>query len=1086
MSTLATPTDHTAYTPESDDQLARRRIATELDANMLVEAGAGSGKTTSLVGRMIALVERGTPVEQIAAVTFTRKAANELRERFQLELERRLRVAEAGSEQGRRVALALRDLDRAFLGTVHSFCARLLRERPLEVDLDPSFEEVSEEDWAELQRTFWNRWLERVRRADHPTLVALRPIGVEPRTLFDGFKCVVTYPDVEFELRETEAPDVAACRSKLQALLDRARRTIPREEPEDGWDELMTLVRRLDFRSRIHDWNRTADFCAAIETIAKSHCKATQKRWGATAEAKTAAKALGDDFLAWFQAGVAGVLRCWREHRYAAVMRFLQQAAVDFARERHATGRLGFEDLLLLAAKLLRENPAVRDELGARYRHLLVDEFQDTDPVQAEVCFLLASPASEGADWRRVAPRPGALFVVGDPKQSIYRFRRADIQVYELVKARLAACGVVLALTRNFRSVRPIEVLVNEHFAGVFPAEASAEQAPFRPMVTDKEPEGRDGVYRYTVRPEADRKDAILAEDAARLASWIAGRVERGERKPGDFLVLTATKEPIEHHARALAERNVPVATTGARLPQERELTELIVVLRALADPENPVRVAAVLEGLFFGCSPADLYDGRETGLHFSVTHRPAEAESAAGRALLKLHEWWQTSQRQPADVLVEQILDDTGLLAYAASQPLGDARAGALLHVVEALREASVTGAAGLTDAIEHLELLLEQEAPDAPLRPGRTDAVRVMNVHKAKGLEANVVVLAAPLDAGEHAPTVHVRRGEGDRATGGVVIAGAGRVVAQPPGWDEMAAAESVFAEAERARVLYVAATRAKRELVVARREWVKKSGEVSPDESAWSPLAPMLERCAAELSVDLVPAPGRRAVEHSADSMREAVAAAASRVKAASKSSVDVVTVTDSAKADRDDAYGYGLSGPTPPGVAWGRAVHRALEGLGRGRDGEGLRAFIAAVARDEGLTDAQAEELARLVAEVRASDAWRGLTAQGVPHFELPVMHCVSEGEAGAATVTEGVVDAAAPADGGWVVLDWKTDAVDDRKWAERSERYARQVNAYAEILSALSGTHAEGRIERLPRTSENGERAGPTGTARGGV
>jgi ATP-dependent helicase/nuclease subunit A len=1065
MTSVATPTDHMAYTPESDDALARQRIRTDLDVNMLVEAGAGSGKTTSLVGRMLALVERGTPVDQIAAVTFTRKAANELRERFQLELERRARTAEAGSEQGQRVAVALRDLDRAFLGTVHSFSARLLRERPLEVDLDPNFEEVSEEDWAELQRTFWNRWLELVRRADDPALAELHAVGVDPRALYKGFKDVVTYPDVDFELRETAAPDVAACRRKLRVLLDRARQAMPREEPEDGWDKLMGLVRRLDFHARIHDWEHTADFCAAIEPITKSQCDLTQKRWGATTEAKKAAKALSEDFLAWLEADAADVLRCWREHRYPAVMRFLQSAAADFARERHATGRLGFEDLLLLSARLLRENPTVRDELGERYRYLLVDEFQDTDPVQAEVCFLLASPSSEGSDWRRVTPRAGALFVVGDPKQSIYRFRRADIQVYELVKARLEACGDVLALTRNFRSAEPIGTLVNAHFRDVFPQEASAEQAPFRPMLTSEEATGRDGVYRYAVRPEKKSNGAIVAEDAACLATWIAGRVERGERDAGDFLVLTADKAPIAHLARALAERNVPVATTGAKLPQERELTELIAVLRALEDPENAVRVAAVLEGLFFGCSPADLYDGRAAGLHFGVTHRPAEAESLAGRALLQLHEWWKVSQRQPADVLVERILDDTGLLAYAAGQPLGDARAGALLHVVETLREVSVAGAAGLTDAIAHLELLLEQEAPDAPLRPGRADAVRVMNVHKAKGLEATVVVLAAPKGRSEHAPMVYVRRGEGDRAIGGIVISDDQRPIAQPAGWAEMEAAESVFAEAERARLLYVAATRAKRELVVARLEWVSAKGEAAADKSAWSPLAPALDRFAADISLAAEPAPGRRVVERTADSMREAVEAAAVRVQAASMSSVTVATVTEAAKADRDDVRSYDLPAATSTGAAWGRAVHRALEGLGRGREGDGLRAFVAAVARDEGLTGEQATRLERLVAEVRASDAWRRLSEHGAPHFELPVMRCTA-GDGGSVVVREGVVDAAAQGDDGWVVVDWKTDNVDDKTWAERRERYTRQVESYAEILAALTGGRAEGRVERL--------------------
>ncbi|NUQ22055.1 MAG: UvrD-helicase domain-containing protein, partial [Gemmatimonadaceae bacterium] len=733
------------------DAAARARILTDLDVNLLVEAGAGSGKTTSLVGRMIALVERGTPVERIAAVTFTRKAANELRERLQLGLEERVRKGDAGADSTRRCEAALRDLDVGFLGTIHSFCGRLLRERPLEAGLDPSFEEVTDEDWDELRDSYWIRWLERCRREGDAALRDLSATGIDPRSLREGFLKVVTYPDVTFPLAKSPAPAVADCRHELEKLLARAENMLPREEPPDGWDALMKLVRRLTVQRRIHDWSDVAAFCSAVERVKASACAVTQKRWGSDRETKAVAKELAAAFVEFVDGPAAEVLRCWREHRYPTVMRFLQRAASEFEKERREAARLGFNDLLLLAAKLLRENRAAREELGARWAHLLVDEFQDTDPVQAEVCLLLASPPSEGDDWRTVTPRAGAIFVVGDPKQSIYRFRRADIQVYELVKRRFETFGDVLPLTHNFRSTEPIEALVNAHFAAVFPEKGSTAQAPFSAMRTDRPGEKADGVFFYTVCPDGRKKERLFRDDAAMLASWIAARITRGERSAGDFLILTDIRKPIVHYARALSERNIAVSTTGAPLPQERELTELLVVLRAMADPENAVLVAAALEGLFFGLSPADLYDGRKVGLHWAITHRPTESESPCGRALLQLHEWWKVSQRQPADVLLERILDDTGLLFHAASQTLGDARAGALLHLVEALRRVSVTGASGVSDATERLELLLGKEAADAPLRPGRSDAVRVMNLHKAKGLEATVVILAAPQVPGD-----------------------------------------------------------------------------------------------------------------------------------------------------------------------------------------------------------------------------------------------------------------------------------------------------------------------------------------------
>jgi ATP-dependent helicase/nuclease subunit A len=192
------------------DQGARDRIRTDLATNMLVEAGAGSGKTTSLVDRMLEHVRTGTPVERLTAVTFTRKAANELRERFQVRLERAIREASESGADASRYETALRELDRAFLGTIHSFCARLLRERPLEVGLDPGFQEITEEEWEDARLRFWRRWVERVRRDDPALLAGLQEVGVEPWMLYDGFKVVMTYPDVGFPVGAAARPDTAS------------------------------------------------------------------------------------------------------------------------------------------------------------------------------------------------------------------------------------------------------------------------------------------------------------------------------------------------------------------------------------------------------------------------------------------------------------------------------------------------------------------------------------------------------------------------------------------------------------------------------------------------------------------------------------------------------------------------------------------------------------------------------------------------------------------------------------------------------------------------------------------------------------
>ena len=1044
------------------DQLAREQIVRDLDTNMLVEAGAGSGKTTSLVNRMAALVARGTPVERIAAVTFTRKAANELRERFQIELERRARAKPAHDEETRRYDRALRDSSRAFLGTIHAFCGRLLREQPFEAGLDPRFTEVSEEDWSELQRNFWRRWTERAKRDDDAGLAALRRVGIDVRVLFDGFGVMVSYADVAFPTADVPLPDIRACLARLGALLARTRAAMPATEPDGGWDPLMTLVRTFEFHRSLDDWNDVGRLCSRLERIADSHCEITQKRWSADKEGKAVAKALAQEWSDFVTNDVAAIVALWREHRYPIVIHFLERAVAAFERERHVTGQLGFEDLLLLSARLLRDNPAMRAELGARYAHLLVDEFQDTDPVQAEVCFLLASPPSEGNDWRRVTPRPGSLFVVGDPKQSIYRFRRADIQIYELVKRRLSECGVTLALTRNFRSVKPIEELVNAHFSGAFPSVATAIQAQFTPMETSRAPVLQNGIFRYEVAPEERNKDALYEEDAAIVASWIADRVARGEKRPADFLVLTGKKDQVAYYARALAERNVPVTTKGASLPQEYELRELLVLLRALADPENAIAVAAALEGLFFGASPADLFAAHRGGVFFVVTHAPTDAATGVGGALHAMHEWWKLSQRQPSDVLLERILDDTGLLAYAASQSLGDARAGALIHLVEALRGSDAGSGTGIVDAIDRLELLLRAEASDAPLRPGRADAALVMNVHQAKGLEADVVMLVAPQDLYKFKPAAHIERRDDGNATGSIMICvkegNQTRIVAQPPGWLEMQAEEQRFVDAERGRLLYVATTRACNELVVAQ----KASGV---DSSAWASLAPVLATQARLLAPIVTLAPGRRQTMRTPDSVRDAIAATNARRRNTASPTLQIATVTESVKAEREARRSYDLPSEGL-GVAWGRAVHRVIEGLARGRSGEGLRAFAGAVADDEQLSVSDGRALGDLAEKIRLSDAWRRLCAAGAIQPELGIMRC--QRDDGRDVLTEGVIDAASLAAGDWTIVDWKTDDVGGGEWSARSAKYLRQVEEYGAMITTLLGDTVSATVERVLR------------------
>ncbi len=1039
------------------DQAARDRIAGELDTNLLVEAGAGSGKTTSLVGRLCALVEQGIPVEQVAAVTFTRKAAAELRERFQLELERRIRSATAPTARTL-LETALRDVDRAFLGTIHAFAARLLREQALEAGVDPTFEELDEAAMRLDQERFWQGWLEQCRVEGHRGLAELRGLGIDPRDLLDGFIVVGGNPDVAWPTPETEAPDAARALARLRKLLKESWILMPAEEPPDGWDKLQGLVRELHFVEQTRDLARLPDAMHALGLITSSRCAVVQKRWTDDKEAKQEVKRLAEAWQDFLATTVTPLREAWREHRYAPVMRFITEAAKAFQRERRRTGRLGFEDLLMGVATLLRERHEVRKVLGERYRRLLVDEFQDTDPLQAEICFLLASDPAEGNDWRRVRPRPGGLFVVGDPKQSIYRFRRADLRTYEAVRQRFGEIGEVLHLTRNFRSVTPIADLVNSHFAEVFPAGSGAIQAPFASMETDRAPAHDDGVHRYPVTVAQGRwtRDAIIRADADGLAAWIAERVEAGHNRPGDFLVLTQRKAELAAYATALGGHNIPVTTTGAELRQEHELTELVLLLRLLADPANPILLVAVLEGLFVGLTPEALYAAPRAGVALNLTIPTAPGDDPVVIALSRLRSWWLASRRLPPDQLLDRLLDETGLLAWAASQPLGEERAGALLHLVESVRR-SERGMTDLRGTIEVLEEALAVEEGAPVLRPGRSDAVRVMNLHKAKGLEAEVVVLAAPVPSVAREPSLHISRGASGDADGWLrVQTGEGNsaeLLAQPPGWSRLAQFEALLLEAERDRLLYVATTRARRMLVVAQRA----DGE---DGGLWGRLTPALQAHARELTMRPRPMPGRRRLEVAADVLVAHAGAAAAAGAARAAPGYEVRSVTRALRQDREEERHYNWPTATDGhrgARARGDAIHRVLEAQGRGRTGKSLERFARAVVADLGLPDEARVQVLAAAEGVTALPEWRALQA-GQAEYELPVMQ--AETVDGVVRITEGVIDAVVEKDGIWRILDWKTGRTEGESWEQKLPQYHAQVARYQDMLRA-AGLRAEG-------------------------
>ena len=1085
---------------ENDDP-ARVAIRTELDTNMLVEAGAGSGKTTLMVDRLLAYIARGTPVDALAAVTFTKKAANELRQRLDVKVEERARTQTGDVQQ--RFAVALQNRERMFIGTVHAFCGRILREHALDAGLPPDFVELDQAESNGLRDSSWRRFVEVSARENRSLLADVVRVGVEPLALLNAFQSREQYRDVEFPAPEMLCPEHAAIRESVLRLIATAQAL--RAGAGANRDDLQKSLDRLQRSYQVHNqWDNVGDFAHDITALlSKSARKLTQKCWGDTKEAKANAKgftATVDDFV---EGPLTHWLKQWWAHVYAPVIALLDAGSAWALRQRRRSGQLGFDDLLTETARLLRTHSAARRTVGERYRHLLVDEFQDTDPVQAEVCFLIASDPVEGREWDRVKLRDGALFVVGDPKQSIYRFRRADLAMYRLVESRIAECGKVVHLTRNFRSVSAIGTVVNEHFAGVFvsaddKSPQSTWQAPFATFqaASDRVPHAEAGISRYQIGKAGKASNPeLVVEDAALLARWIAGRCAvGGDRKPADFLILTPGKKELAQYAHELALRNIPVSVTGAVSTVDDVLHELLVIVRALADPGNAVAVIAALEGWCVGCSHEDLWHARTSGLEFRITHAPDERDSPAGAGLQQLYLWWIASQRVSAASLLERVMDDSGLLLLAASSDLGDRSAGQLLQLVMLLRTGTRTD---LTAAIDTIEQSLKDDDESPTLRVSRGNSVRLMNLHKAKGLEAPVVILAAPTEFDAKAIKVATWRTAIGTANGALrVIDDDRQPIAQPMEWDVIANEESERVAAERARLLYVAVTRAEEELVVSQRaSYTLKSGEARGDTSGWAALAPVLLRHARELHLTAAAPPGRRRVRVTTQQIRDEIDAATNRLHWAERSRYTLVSVTEAAKRDPSRATEDGMSlaqaldetesetlAPTASAQsrsarhssidvrAFGILAHAAMEAALRGREGDALLQFVRARAWHDlpAATSIEREEIVtrvmESVAEARQSHSWTLVHANGLA--ELSVASVSGDFDSGQGVLSEGILDAAVLADNGWTVVDWKFSGSSDALWKTQLVAYQAQAEAYVQTLRGHTGDEGVARIERL--------------------
>ena len=1078
------------------DQETRDLITTNgLDQTLFVEAGAGSGKTSALVNRIVNLVvERGVPLSSVAAITFTEAAAAELQARIRVQFEQLRDDPASTDHQRERASAAIDDADLAAISTLHGFASRILTEFAVAARLPPQVRVLDEVSSQLASEDRWIRFVDGLYDdpANDELLVRAALLGVPLEATYS---------------RQPTLKDVAADFNqnwdRLPVVVAEAESTAGRPLPPidfDGFNhEADAVIASIEdcidptdllfvhlTTVVIPDLVRLASIEDPLRRVsALSEVKFTKGRGGVKGKwdrSVAEVKALIDDLN-----GAKDELV--REAKAAVIDRFVGPIAsdvLDAAEQRRADGGLEFHDLLVLAREMLRNNEEARLALHHRYTHLLLDEFQDTDPIQIELALRIAAAVSSGEEgWQTLDVESGRLFFVGDPKQSIYRFRRADISLFLAARERFGPDNTYAKLTTNFRTVEPILAWVNVLFAQLMGVGVRDRQPAYEPLVAHRRADsGADHRPVLLGGPHPDPKvkaaelreleaadvTAVVADVIARPDAWPVDDGRGGWRPAelSDVAVLVPTRTSLPFLRAAFDDEGISYRlATGTLVYATQEVVDLLAALRAVDDPTDALSLVAALRSPLYACADTDLFTYVDGGGQWDLRSTPPDAVAAEHPVRLALthlrllweQRWWST----PSELLDRLIRErEAAMLGFGSTRPTDVwRRLRFLLDQARSFEESVGGDLRGFLDwaALQGAELARVHE----PLLPETDDdAVRIMTIHGSKGLEFPITILSGMTTRLDNRRSgIGVLWGEDGRPEVRV------RQDAATLGFEARSTVESEMDHFEKQRLLYVGLTRARDHLIVsAHHKRAQKetsfAGIVWDDVDhvdLWRTLPPRSEPIPPPQRTQAVPLPlddretwlAARARLSAAASEPRVVSATGIALAAQTTSSAlapDSVEDSDDDHADQPDDGVVPVRRRGRAGSAIGSATHAVLQMVDLADPADldvhvRQQCAIEAIPEHEGV-------VALLARSALASEA----VALGVAHHhhkELFVAAPVGD------RVIEGYVDLLVETPEGLIVVDYKTDSArTDDEIDAKLTTYELQGAAYAVAIEAATG------------------------------
>lgn len=1102
------------------DDNARRAAISEHDKSVLVEAGAGSGKTAVMAGRIAAMLAEGTSPKTIAAVTFTELAASELLMRVRefvsdlaagnIPTELRIAFPDGLSEQHRaHLGAAAAHIDEITCSTIHGFCQRLIKPYPVEANIDPGASVIDRNQGDLAFIEIVDAWLRERLSGVESGLIAEMVLHNPGETVTLIRKIVDNLRKrrtVAAPVFEPLAPHLANFRAATAEFAEFIRAAPAMEE------ETAIFAERFAEMADGLKGGSAMDTPAGLVSLLVSppHPGLCTKagtflvfkkkgKWVDAAKRDGLAKADGERLNLAAEAAYSACCSGWQTLMQNAASRVLAdlidevRPVLDQFRDyKRSAALLDFDDLIFAARDLLRDHEDVRQALAARFSKLLVDEFQDTDPLQSEIIWRLCGEAPDAnatSDWTQFLIRPGALFLVGDPKQAIYRFRGADVSAY--VRARDAFIAQdkdsILSISTNFRSCAPILNFVNERFAAPLSSDGQPGFTALDPFHADRGEAlcvaaldvavaGADG--KASAEQQRDAEADAIAKMCARLigSEMILDRRSGARRvcRPGDIALLAPTGSELWRYEQALERYGIPVATqAGKGLFRRQEIQDLIALTRVLADRRDTLALGALLRGPLVGLTEEELLDiiwalprseeapDKLPRLDLGVA--PADVANPLARATIeKLQALYrQTNSTTPHEIL-SQAVDALRVRPILQARHRGQAER-ALANVDIYLSFTSAFAVRGLRAFAETMTAAWTDEVRAVEGRPdAQEEAIALYTMHAAKGLEWPIVVPINTMTAIKAPDSALTDR---DNDIFYCPIFGV-----KPAGYAAALDAERAELDRERIRLWYVAATRARELLVLPRLD-------VAHSRSAWISLVDLSLGDLPALDLSHLPEDlGEAAAQAANQQTRDGFAAEAAAIFDKRQRLVWLAPSRDESQTgpvltpETIEIWAAGDSGqpddaPRAPSVQGGRArgliLHKLLEEVLTGETeaaeaalADRARALIGEIGKpvmDDPSLGLTPHELSSCVLRTLSLPDIAELRSRLVP--ELTVYAALDGEDAEQATV--GIADATSFDDDGKpaVVIDWKSDV---QPTTAMIEHYRLQVRAYLDMTGAERG------------------------------